>query len=122
MYYTIVLIIATVLLIIGLIIVGTSLNKKRLANTFPEFSNVCPDFWDMSGSVCYPTKGVNTPPPSKFSGSAPAVKHSGVFIADDKVTSVDTDTQFWSGVCDKSAWAKMNNVFWDGVSNNNTCA
>lgn len=124
-YYLIVLIIATILLIISLVIVGIALTKGGLKNQFPEYQTVCPDFWDVSGSICTPPKtGVNTPSPNKFAGEPSAIKRAGVKlnVSNTAVESIDLTPANWSGVCEKASWAKMNGIYWDGVANNNTCA
>jgi len=122
-YYIIVLIIATILLLISLIIVGIALTKKGMSNTFPEYQTVCPDFWDVSGSICKPNVlGVNTPAPQKFAGNPSSVERAGVTIEKKTIKSIDLTPANWSGLCEKASWAKTNGIFWDGVANNNTCA
>ena len=124
MYYTVVLIIATIILIIALVAVGISLTMGSNKKPFPEYQYVCPDYWDASGSLCFPSKfNVNIPTPDKFTGAVPSIGHTGVKLSEDKkkIVSIDTNDNVWSGVCDKSSWSKTNGLFWDGVSNYNQC-
>jgi len=125
MYYTIVLIIAIIIEIILLVIVGRGLTMKN-AVPFPNFQNVCPDFWTFDGTVCLP-HGVNIPGPAQISASA---AHPGVTLVVDPssltqsnmIESLDPNTKNWTDVCDKFSWANTNGVYWDGISNNNQCS
>lgn len=125
MYYTIVLVIAVILLIVALVFVGYMLNTRGRNTTFPEYQSVCPDFWTLDGSGCRPPPGGrNTPSPDKFAGTPPSIQHDGVQVntATKKVVSLNTSSEFWANLCSKSDWAKTNGIFWDGVSNTNQCS
>jgi hypothetical protein len=125
MFYIIVLIIAIILLIVGLILVGVSLTRG--SNTeFPDYKYSCPDFWDVSGTLCIPSSlNVNIPSADKFKGDPSFIQHTGVSImkseTDKRIVNIDTSDAYWSGTCDKGSWAKRNGIFWDGVANNNKC-
>ena len=121
-FYTIVLIIAVVLLIVGLIIVKYILSESGSSNPYPDYQNLCPDFWNVRGTDCFPPiSGMNTPSPDKFKGTAPSIQHTGVNITNNKLIKLNTSSAFWSGLCDQSSWAKTNGIFWDGVANTNQC-
>jgi len=123
MYYTIVLVVAVILLIVSLVFVGMMLNTRGRKAPFPEYQSVCPDFWIVDGSMCRPPLGgYNTPSPDKFSGTAPLIQHTGVTIKGNTVVSLDTSPTSWSNLCSKTSWAKMNGIFWDGVANTNQCS
>lgn len=120
-FYTIVIIIAIVILIIALTIVGVTLSKNQNTAPFPDYQNTCPDFWslDSSGTTCKPpVSSINTPAPNK---AAVAVKHDGIIHTNNVITGIDISDSKWIGVCDKSLWAKKAGIWWDGVTNNNTC-
>lgn len=126
MYYTIVVIIAIVLLIASLSVIGVMMTSGSNKKVFPDFQNNCPDYWKHAdppeSNLCYPpTMKVNTPGPDKFAGNAPTIVHAGVKIDTNKITSIDISPTNWTSVCDKGKWASMNGIVWDGVSNNNTC-
>ena len=124
MYYTIVLIIAVVGLTVALTIVGISLTSGINQKIFPDYQYICPDYWDASGTVCYPSKyNVNIPSPDKYTGSAPTVPHLGVVLdqGNTQIKSIDTSDKHWTGLCEKASWAKRNGIYWDGVVNNNQC-
>jgi hypothetical protein len=122
-FYTIVIIIAVILLIGALSVIGITLTKNKQTNAFPEYQENCPDFWTLNGTICSPNAS-NTPPPSKFVGIKPSVNHTGVMISNDKksIVSLDTNPDNWSSICDKYKWSNLNGILWDGVSNINTCA
>jgi hypothetical protein len=124
MYYTIVLIIATIILISALVVVGISLTSGQNKKAFPEYQYICPDYWNANGTRCYPSSfGVNIPSPDKFTGNVPSIQHTGISLSSDKkaIEIIDTNDGNWSGLCDKSSWARTNGIFWDGVSNSNQC-
>ena len=129
MYYTIVLIIAIVLLIGSLSVVGVMMTSGSNKKTFPEFQNTCPDFWthsrDSSNNiVCNPpTSGINTVTPNS---DTQKITHAGVDIGtntDGKtiITGINLNSSNWISICDKANWAKTNIISWDGVTNNNEC-
>lgn len=126
MYYTIVVIIAIVLLIASLSVIGVMMTSGSNKKVFPDFQNNCPDYWTLtsqSGSpVCIPpTMKVNTPSPDKFAGISPIVAHAGVTLSGNTISKIDLNQTYWTSICDQGKWASMNGIVWDGVSNNNTC-
>jgi hypothetical protein len=126
MYYTIVLIIAIVLLISSLSVVGVMITSGSNKKAFPEFQNSCPDFWKLTSkngsTVCIPpTNNINTPTVDKFAGNSPLIAHAGVTVDENKIISIDISSSNWTSVCDQSKWALMNGIVWDGVSNTNEC-
>lgn len=123
-FYTIVIIIAIILLIFALSVIGVTLAKNENQKPFPEHQNTCPDFWKLEESHICRSQGINTVHKEKV---AEAKNHAGVNVSAngngiDQVTSIDISPDNWVGVCDKSAWAKKYNILWDGVTNNNNCA
>ena len=123
MYYTIVLVIAVILLIVGLVLVGVLLTQQGRNAPFPDYQSVCPDFWVVDGSMCLPPiSGVNTPSPDKFAGVSPSIQHTGVTVNGNKVLSLDSSPVGWSGLCAKTSWSRTNGIFWDGVANTNQCS
>jgi len=122
-FYTIVLIIATIILVAALTVVGITITSQVKNNPFPDFQNTCPDFWSLDKTVCSPpANGINTPAPDKFTGLQPRVQHAGVSVSNGKILAMDITGSKWTSVCDKASWAKINGIYWDGVSNNNSCS
>ena len=130
MYYTIVIVIAIIILVASLSVIGVMMTSGSNKKDFPEFQNTCPDYWTLTTTnnkpICSPpTSGINTPSPAAFSGNNPSISHAGVTTANNNnkssVTQIDLSTTNWTSICDKSSWAKTNGIVWDGVSNNNGC-
>lgn len=106
-----VLLVASVLLILGLIIIGFFTVKTVEDSAYPPIISDCPDYWNVSyDSVTQNKKcqnnsinsGVNTPrcrnyPLSEFSASGTSINDV---------------------ICAKNKWAKSCNIQWDGISNN----
>jgi len=123
-FYTIVVIIAIIILVIALTIIGVTLTSKRNNKVFPDYQNMCPDFWtfDISGNKCTPPiSGMNSPLSNKLTAST---THIGVTISEGNnktIQSIDLSEDKWVSICDKASWAKKVGILWDGVANNNTC-
>jgi len=122
-YYTIVIIIAIVLLVVALTMVGLTLNKKNNKNPFPNYQNSCPDYWTIENGHCIPNGGINVPTVNQY--TATKLGHAGVVLDDQtnptKIVSLDLSGNNWTSICDKHAWANANGILWDGIANNNTC-
>ena len=106
-FYSMVLIIAFVILLISLIFVGILLQNQDANKEFPAQANYCPDGWgvDSSGN-CDPATG-NLPSDSSYN----------IFTANSgKYKPVEGVS-----LCDKRNWAISKGVSWDGVSNFNNC-
>lgn len=101
-FYTVVSIIAILLLIISLVTLGVIITNGSTSGVFPPVNGIsaCPDFWTLSSSGSCQPNGQNT-----GTSSAP--------------TSVPTLNP--SKICDSYKISKMYNIFWDGVWNNNKC-
>jgi hypothetical protein len=123
-FYNIVIIIAIVLLILGLVLIGMTLNPKNNANAFPQYQSLCPDFWTLDDQKrCIPSV-LNTPSPQKFF-TVTDISHNGVVLDDPtkptKIVSLDLSPDNWTSLCDKYKWANKNAILWDGVMNTNQC-
>ena len=120
-FYSIVILVAIVILTITLTIVGVTLTNKKNTIPFPDYQNTCPDFWTNEGTFCTPPQdNINKPPSNKI---ATALTHDGVTSNSLKnaIEKIDVSDDYWVSVCDKSSWAKKAGILWDGVTNNNTC-
>ena len=104
----IVLLVATILLIAGLIILGIFISSSLQGAVFPPVVSECPDYWDVTNldgkTNCTNNQKIN----SGYSTAAcrasyPITRFSGPI---DQV------------ICDKSKWAKECNIHWDGITNN----
>ena len=129
-FYTIVLIIAIVLLILLLTLLGMMMNRGT-TNSYPQYSNKCPDGWgtDNSGN-CLSTGSINVPAiyeiNQNYATNSPGYINwfykSGSFLNGVTGTSPQTlsiNTSVISRVCDKKTWANANGIQWDGITNSN---
>ena len=113
-FNSIVLQVATVILIILLIVIGLVMHYSAKNAEFPPVISECPDYWnitrDGSKTVCKNVLKINP-----FSVS----DNDSCNVVDTVNFSGPSDNQT---ICNKYKWAKGCNVLWDGVTNNNsTC-
>jgi len=105
-----VLIVATVLLILGLIIIGFFIVKSIEDADYPPVISDCPDYWkvgyDGTNKIC--TKNSINSGITTISGCLqyPVARFNEIG------TSVD------DMICNKYKWSKDCNIHWDGITNN----
>lgn len=124
-FYTIVLAIAVVCLILILIVFALIIRKANKNKLFPPTSSDCPDYWtsDLQGNcIINGTTNVGT-----------LVKSGSVYTMNGPAgatgtNSIKTNAPAWSNfmgasvdVCGKKNWANANQISWDGVANYNGC-
>jgi hypothetical protein len=118
-FYIIVVVVAVIFLILCLVAVGISLEKKSTTDPFPKLQASCPDGWAIDGSGCTVAE-INHGNLSKNSG--------GTYYesANTTVWLPNTSNTFYgnitASICDKRKWAISNGIAWDGISNYNQCA
>jgi len=130
-FYTIVLIIAVVILIIILTFVGIRMTMAQKDNrtkvAYPPVVSTCPDYWKVDGSYCvipnngksntgtiYNTFGNSVLNPSSTYGYVAG--NSAINFNDLKWGSMGK-----SSICQQKDWTGKYNIIWDGVSNYNNC-
>ena len=143
-FYSIVVIVAFVVLVVALIGLGVMLQKQDDATVFPPVQNQCPDGWtpavanneggtDATGVCLMDTTY------QKNKGTFDPV---GLTVFDKKYLVNVNNTAFGSGSsldpartsgkyvvrfnsaalpCDKKKWANAHGIIWDGISNYNQC-
>lgn len=136
-FYSIVVIVAFVVLVIALIGLGVMLQKQDDATVFPPIQNQCPDGWTPdTNDICKISKTVGeqknlgTFNPGavtdfdvkyliKTDGTTPYTATTDA-IEDD---GTDYKVKFNSAAlpCDKKKWANAHGIIWDGISNYNQC-
>jgi hypothetical protein len=138
-FYTIVILIAIVLLIIILTYIGIQLNfKKDSSVQFPPVANTCPDYWVSDGSYCIvpangktnigtiydKTNGTILLTPNTTYGFVSA----NTMVGNTVITNprIDFSVIGWSSMgksslCQQKDWSNKYNIIWDGVSNYNNC-
>tara|TARA_Y100000768_G_scaffold384038_1_gene367300 strand:+ start:124 stop:522 length:399 start_codon:yes stop_codon:yes gene_type:complete len=101
--------IATTILVILLVIITILIYKSLQNANFPAISNVCPDYWDLSGDICIPNIYQNV----SNSGNCGWNDCSNIDI------SVFNQLDENSALCAKKHITQVCNLSWDGVSNSN---
>ena len=112
-FYSIVLIVAFLFLLLTLIAVGIMLQNQDKNKAFPSQTSPCPDGWGVTdnGSCVRPSDGTNM-------GVTVITGTNDIWMPDgSNYKLLDSAT-----VCDKKEWANTNKVHWDGVSNYNSCS
>lgn len=105
-----VLMIASILLILGLIIIGIIIIRSLEEEAFPPIITDCPDYWNVgynssSEIICSNNQinsGYSRPQCRNYPTSAFSVNGTS-----------DADK-----MCEKYKWAKDCNIHWDGITNN----
>ena len=129
-FYTSVLSVAVIVLILILTYVGIMLSySNSQSTTFPPVSNVCPDYWlnstDGSGCVVPSSGSKNAGLLFDGNGSPTAGLLATTGYNSSKKT-IDFSNPKWgeggSLLCSQKKWADKNEIVWDGVSNYNSCA
>jgi hypothetical protein len=103
-----VLIVASVLLILGLIIIGFFITKSIENSSYPPIISDCPDYWD----VAYNADNKKICTPNSINDGKTSCRNYPLanFTA---FGSTEADI-----LCAKKKWAKDCNIHWDGVTNN----
>ena len=115
-FYIIVVVVAVIFLILCLVAVGISLEKKGSTDPFPKLQAPCPDGWKIDGSGCEVAdlnKGNLL-----VSGASYQSANTNVWLPNNSNTFYGNIT---ASICDKRSWAITNGISWDGVSNYNQC-
>lgn len=100
-FTTIVIFIASFILIIMLISVAYTMHSAKNKTAFPPVVSTCPDYWESRNGKCL------------------NVKKIGICNTGD-VNSMDFNTnqyKGYSGLCNKAKWARQCKVSWNGVTN-----
>jgi len=102
-FYSTILMIALVTLILIMTYIGISLYRNRKQSTFPSTYYECPDYWTTNVNEKGEKTGCTAP---KNGVNQPRTKDPVPFTADR---------------CKKREWSLNNNITWDGVSNYANC-
>jgi len=107
-----VLMVATVLLIFGLIIIGFFIVKSVEDAGYPPVISDCPDYWKVgySGTNGENKTCTNNSINSGYDSSTCRIYPVTPFNA--------TGTSVGDMICAKYKWAKDCNIHWDGITNN----
>tara|TARA_B110000285_G_scaffold26529_1_gene25786 strand:- start:627 stop:1031 length:405 start_codon:yes stop_codon:yes gene_type:complete len=131
-FYTIVIVIAIILLIGILTYIGMLMNDSSGSEVYPPSSTTCPDYWeiDSSGKCKIPEESKIPGKSAKNRGTL--FSEAGRFLANSSTTpglesdtNIDFNDDGWNksgnSVCAKKHWANTYGIVWDGISNYNDC-
>jgi hypothetical protein len=116
-FYTIVVGIAVVILILVLAFLGWTMSKQKDTDNFPKLQTTCPDYWGVTedGKCTQPAPGQVNYGNEKASNDAPGFSEN----------KFDFANAGWSAggnaVCQKKKWANSHGINWDTVTNVNYC-
>ena len=123
-FYTTVLTIAIVVLILVLAFLGWTMSKQKETDNFPKLQTTCPDFWKIEKD------GVKTycvqPSSGQVNSGDASSNLNGVAVAPGfENGKFDFANSGWSAggnaVCAKKKWANSHGINWDTVTNANYC-
>ena len=109
-YNKTVLVVASVLLIFGLVIIGFFITSTQKNYTYPPVIGDCPDYWDVGydtnkKKICT-NRSINSGLTSNDCRAYPVALFSASGTSDNDI------------ICEKNKWAKRCNIHWDGITNN----
>lgn len=120
-FYTTVLAIAVIVLILVLAFLGWTMTKQKTTDNFPKLQTSCPDYWgvtteDGKAYCTQPAEGqVNF-------GNSSAISAIGY---DSTKNRFDFSNAGWSAegnaICAKKKWANKHGINWDTITNYNSC-
>lgn len=109
-FQSIVMMVATILLILALTLIGVSLSNLNSEVKYPPLISDCPDYWTVE-------KTVNSNGNTDF--KCINAKELGTLASD--CTEYDNSQSEYKGIgglCRKKKWADNCKITWDGVTNN----
>jgi hypothetical protein len=124
-FYTIVMGIAIVVLILVLTYIGIVMTYYKSKTNYPPVSATCPDYWSVAtdGSSCIIPVGKKNAGNASGYSTAPGYVAVGSGGTGSLINFNDPGwkTSGVTPICAKSQWANQNNIVWDGVSNYSAC-
>jgi hypothetical protein len=128
-FYTLVLTIAIVILIVVLGYLGWVMSKASVSDEFPKLRTSCPDLWKVEngpgGEVfcVQPSAGsLNRGEDSNTGGTTTTPLDTAKGVTGNKFNTNDLGwASAGNAVCGKQKWANAHGIKWDTVSNANFC-
>ena len=119
-FYSMVLVIAFILLLLALISIGIMLQKQDENVVFPSQKSPCPDGWGIKDDGhCEAPSAQHPNFPTISSGSNLTATMNSHLT--NKLNTSDWKPKDSSTICDLRDWTIAHSVQWDGVSNYNSC-
>lgn len=125
-FYTIILIVAAITLIIFLTVFGLLIQKTPTNAIYPPSSLTCPDYWSLTSDsdgteICKPHPSLNTGKDIS-TDNTPGLQVSGENTGSINFTDASWSSKFMSNTkCAHHKWSLLHDITWDGVSNYNSC-
>ena len=120
-FYSIVLIIAFILLLLALIAIGIMLQKQGDKVAFPSQKSPCPDGWGIKDDGHCQAPGASHPNYPKIATGSNLTATMNEDWDIKEAGSTDWKPKDSSTICDLRDWTIAHSVQWDGVSNYNSC-
>ena len=130
-FYSIVLLVAIIFLIVILAYIGMKIAEGAGQNTvYPPQYGYCPDYWESiernNELVCQiPPHADENPHPnlgSIYENGTSSLTTTSTPGYDEIGNTINFDDKKWyTGPCMKKKWANQYSIVWDGVSNYNDC-
>jgi hypothetical protein len=123
-FYTLVLTIAIVILIVVLGYLGWVMSKSKNSDEFPKLRTSCPDLWTVQNGPGGEVFCVRPTADNAINkGDASTMDDAKGLVNKSKF---DTNDIGWASagnaVCGKQKWANAHGIQWDTVSNANFCS
>ena len=128
-FYSIVILVAAIILIVVLTFLGIEISKQGEEKDFPPDTSNCPDYWnEVETGIC------DIPLANKHPNNSGILDDSGTILItpnntyglDPGAYKVDFNNEGWSAQtesekCTKAKWANQFGIVWDGITNFNKC-
>lgn len=125
-FYTLVLTIAIVVLILVLSFFGWTMSKQKQTDNSPKLQTTCPDHWtvvDINGKTYCQQPSVGNV--NRGDDNASKMPDNTTTITGYDINGFDFTNASWSSggnaVCSKKKWADSHGIHWDTVTNANYC-
>jgi hypothetical protein len=121
-FYTMVTIIAIVLLIFALAFIGWTMSKQKAVDEYPKLHTTCPDFWAINSDG-----NCERPGPTGLNRGGETTDNATFFLGASGVNgnSFSSRDAGWgstgNAICGKQTWANSQGITWDTVTNANFC-
>jgi hypothetical protein len=120
-FYSMVLVIAFILLLLALIAIGIMLQKQGDKVAFPSQKSPCPDGWGVKENGHCKAPGSSHPNYPTIAASSNLTDTMNSHWTVNAEVSTDWKPKDSSTICDLRDWTIAHSVQWDGVSNYNSC-
>ena len=125
-FYTLVLTIAIVVLILVLSFFGWIMSKQKQTDNSPKLQTTCPDHWtivDINGKTYCQQPSVGNV--NRGDDNASKMPDNTTVVPGYDSNGFDFTNASWSSggnaVCSKKKWADSHGIHWDTITNANYC-